>query len=948
MEAKTHIRQLRTIANSNNIQSHFMITGLLKRIILLTAAVASITVGYAMPHNIAHSAKVTASSCRDAHTLASNAVDGKIRILNKGEWVSKSAMTFWGEIDYPWIQLDWDNRVTINKVILYDRPELNTHIAGGVLKFSDGTSVLVNQIPDDGSPKVVEFSPRHTDFVRFEVTDADGIHVGLSEIEVYPAPDDYKDYVSWVDPYIETARGRYFFFITGNQPFGMIGAAPLTRNKNQYGGGYNFNSTNILGFPQLHCWMLSGLTIMPTANGIDPTLGEQGWLSGFSHDGEVAQPGYHRLYLDRYHTWVEQTATDRVGFYRFTYTREMPAEVLINLGGYTGTSTMVNAHAQRNGDNEICGYFDTRGRLWGGPDVVRIYFVVQLDKVAEHIDSWADGIYEPGKNTVAASKRSTRREASGWSYEDAPTAGLKVKFDVQPGDQIQLKTSVSFVNVENARLNMSAECSHWDFDAVRKQSQTEWNEWLGRIDVDGGSDNQKIKFYTDLWHTLLGRHKIDDINGEYPDYTQGERQGPHTINAQFKKRQLPLNNDGTARHHMYNSDAFWLTQWNLNTLWGLAYPEVLDDFAASLIQYSLNGKLLPRGPNVGGYSYIMSGCPATSLITSAYQCGITKKWDIATGYKQMKLNHEKGGMLALDMDHELDFYKKYGYCPDNAGYTIQWAFEDWAIGQMALKLNRRKDYNYFNRRASGWTNTFNHELKMIMPRRKNREWLHTDLFSGWGWIESNAWQATFGVSHDIPRLAELMGGNDTLCSKLNHAFIQSASSDFVYGYGKGYVSYANQPGLSNAHVFSHAGKPWLTQYWVRRVKEQAYGSVTPDLGYGGHDEDQGQMGCVSALMAIGLFSIDGCSAAHPSYEITSPVFNRITIKLNPDYYKGKEFTITTVNNSSDNCYIKEARLNGQNYNSYKIPQSKVTEGGTLELILDSVPNQSWGISSKDK
>lgn len=192
MEAKTHIRQLRTIANSNNIQSHFMITGLLKRIILLTAAVASITVGYAMPHNIAHSAKVTASSCRDAHTLASNAVDGKIRILNKGEWVSKSAMTFWGEIDYPWIQLDWDNRVTINKVILYDRPVLNTHIAGGVLKFSDGTSVLVNQIPDDGSPKVVEFSPRHTDFVRFEVTDADGIHVGLSEIEVYPAPDDYN------------------------------------------------------------------------------------------------------------------------------------------------------------------------------------------------------------------------------------------------------------------------------------------------------------------------------------------------------------------------------------------------------------------------------------------------------------------------------------------------------------------------------------------------------------------------------------------------------------------------------------------------------------------------------------------------------------------------------------------------------------------------------------
>lgn len=146
-------------------------------------------------------------------------------------------MTFWGQIDYPWIQLDWETPVCINKVILYDRPEKETHIAGGTLHFSDGSSINVCQIPNDGAPKVIEFPARKTQWMRFEVTDGDGENLGLSEIEVFPAPEDYSDYVSWVDPYIESARGRYFFFITGNQPFGMIGAAPLPRNKINMEGG---------------------------------------------------------------------------------------------------------------------------------------------------------------------------------------------------------------------------------------------------------------------------------------------------------------------------------------------------------------------------------------------------------------------------------------------------------------------------------------------------------------------------------------------------------------------------------------------------------------------------------------------------------------------------------------------------------------------------------------
>jgi predicted alpha-1,2-mannosidase len=395
---------------------------------------------------------------------------------------------------------------------------------------------------------------------------------------------------------------------------------------------------------------------------------------------------------------------------------------------------------------------------------------------------------------------------------------------------------------------------------------------------------------------------------------------------------------------MYNFDALWLTQWNLNTLWGIAYPSVLDDFAASLIEYDINGGLLPRGPCAGGYSYIMTGCPATSLITSAYQKNVSRKWSPLVGYNAMKRNHAKGGMLALDMDKELDFYIENGYCPDNAGLTIQWTFEDWALAEMASKMGKEKDYSYFHKRAMGWPNSFNRDLKLILPKKEDGSWLHTNPLSGNGYIEANAWQATFGLSHDISGLTELMGGSDSICSMLNYAFEQSASADFVYGYGGGYISYANQPGCSNAHVFAHAGKPWLTQYWVRRVKEQAHGAITPDKGYGGHDEDQGQMGGISTLMAIGLFSLDGGSNREPVYDITSPVFDEVTIKLDQAYYKGRQFKIKTYNNSKENCYIQRARLNGNEYNAYQISHTSFTEGGILELWLGNTPNKEWGVS----
>ena len=185
-----------------------------------------------------------------------------------------------------------------------------------------------------------------------------------------------------------------------------------------------------------------------------------------------------------------------------------------------------------------------------------------------------------------------------------------------------------------------------------------------------------------------------------------------------------------------------------------------------------------------------------------------------------------------------------------------------------------------------------------------------------------------------------MGGNDSLCKNLNYAFEKAAPQ-----FAGVYVNYSNQPGCSNAHVFNYAGKPWLSQYWVRRVKEQTFGGTTPDNGYGGSDEDQGQMGGISALMAIGLFSVTGTASLNPVYEITSPVFDQITIKLDKSYYKGEKFVIKTYDNSEENCYIQKACLNGRSLNQFWFSHSDFIKGGLLELWLGNKPNPNWGIGT---
>ena len=874
---------------------------------------------WAAPGNIAQKAKVTSSGSLSEAFDANNVTDGRVMWENTGEWACKGHVTSWGEMYLPWVRLDWDEDVIVNRVVVYDRPSMEEHLSGGTLLFSDGSRLSVTAIPNDGSPKELVFEPKTIRWIRFDATDGNGKNIGLSEIEVFPYEPEEGDFTNWVDPLIETTRGRWFYCTPGGRPMGMVAAHAFNRVKNQGGGGYNYNFPYILGFSQINDWMISGLNIMPIEGEVNPLLGMEGWKSSFSHESETIHPGYHKLFLDRYKTWVEYTATDRVALYRLSYAPGSRPGLLVDAGSVLGSCTMRDAVLNKVDEHTVEGHFMTTDRFWGGPDEIGLYFVLKSDAPITDAESWTAKWREPDPWIVTGDG-----------------AGMLLRFDK---DVVNVKIAMSYTSVENARENLAAEAPGWDFDAVAKESEAIWNEAFGKIEVSGGTHEQKVKFYTDLWHVLLGRHKINDVNGFYPDYTYGEYVNNRT-SAPMRVLRLPLNEDGTPVHNMYGFDSLWLSQWNLNTLWGLAWPEILDDFSACLVQYAANGGLLPRGACAGGYSFIMTGCPASNMITSTFLKGILTKTDPEEAFQAVKRNHLPGGMMSFDSSSNLEFYIENGWCPENAGKTLEWAFQDWGLSRMAKKLGHEDDAREFERRSHGWTALFDPEECLVFPKDKDGNWVHKEPLNGRGWVESNAWQATWSVSHDIGTLVKLMGGKDRFCDKLNEAFEKSKDFDFVYAYSSGYVSYANQPGCSNAHVFSHAGKPWMTQYWVRRVNEQAYGGTTPDLGYGGHDEDQGQMGGISALMSIGLFSVTGTETDTPCYDITSPVFDKVVIHLNQDYYPGKEFTIKVKGNPD--CYIQNARLNGRNWKWSQFSHEEFAKGGVLELTLGPKPATSWG------
>ena len=755
-----------------------------------------------------------------------------------------------------------------------------------------------------------------------------------------------ENYIDKVNPFVDSHRSRWFFFDSASLPFGMVSLSPDTGTANSWGSGYLYDSLHVRCFSHIHNWQMSGVAVMPTTGEFKGHQGMDAYRSAFTHEGEIAKPGYHKIRLDDYGITAELTSTNRVGFHRYTFPESADSYILFDAGAYLAHGPATFSEVWQVDDRTVAGW-SMMGGTRRRPKDFPVYFWIELSKPVAETVFWREG-----------KVRSTRTPRI--SGKDA---GMAVKFATKADEEVLMKVAISYTSVDNARKNLVAELPGWDFDATRQAAFDEWNEKLGRIDVEGGTYEQQVKLYTDLWHALLGRHIVSDADGHYMDLT-----GPAPI-----IRQVPLNADGKPAYNIHNFDAWWGSHWSLDILWSMVYPEVMDEFCLTMLDYYRNGGLIPRGPSAGNYTYVMIGDPAVSFFATAYNKGI-HGYDAELAYEGLRKNAFQGGIrdhsgydhLAGSTSGGMRYYETIGYVPEGrtgltgshntgASMTLEYAYQDWCLSQLALGMGKMDDYEFFLKRSKNYRNVWDPSVGFMNGRYADGTFLPDfdplELTEKDGFCESNSAVYTHFVPHDIPGLAELFGGRKEYVRRLDEQFRLSEPNGFFRSSDPAlkqynWTDYGNQPGTGMAHIFNRAGAPWLSQKWVRKVKA-AYGDITP---YGGYrdDEDQGQMGALGVLMAIGLFEEDGGCSTKPRYEITSPLFDRITIRLNPDYYPGEKFEIITRNNSEKNMYIRKATLNGKPWNDCAFPHADFIQGGQLILDMGSRPNKQWGIHTFDK
>jgi predicted alpha-1,2-mannosidase len=731
-----------------------------------------------------------------------------------------------------------------------------------------------------------------------------------------------KEAVDYVDPFLGTSSSRWMLFPGPSMPFGMVKLSPDNTDQWTMDAGYEYDISSISGFGHVHSWMMGSFLCMPTTGNtliVPGTIGnpDEGYRSRFSHDNETASPGYYSVILDDYGIKAELTATTRGGFQRYTFPKTDAAHILFDLQvPEEGQPEIINASVKKIANNEIAGTID---RIAGWNEYT-LHFVARFNRPFNTMDGWTDA--------------GIKRDIEEILIHENMDIGAVLNFSTQNDQVVLMKTGISYVSVDQARLNMEKEMDQfgWEFDAVHENARTSWSHLLNKIRVEGGTEEEKIKFYTNLYRSYSARTIFSDVNGLYVDMCEDVQQ---------------LDDPDSP---VYGCDAFWNTFWNLNQLWSLVNPDIAEKWVNSLLEIYDRGGWLSKGPGGIEYSSIMVASHEISLIVNAWQKGL-RNFDEKKAYRAMKeiqmtppRAHECGGYVG---NRNLMSYIKKGFVPANEGpvsNTLEYAYDDWCVAQMAKSLGKEDDYVYFMNRSQNYRNVFDRGSGYMRPKEDGGPWYQEfepvvkaigkeDNFGGKDYIEGNAWQYSWFVPHDIPGLIELMGVEE-FNKRLDTGF-EDSKPLFV----SQFVNHSNQPNMQAAWLFNYSGKPWLTQKWVREILENYYGTGAVD-GYPG-DEDQGQMGAWYVMSAMGLFEMDGGASVNPVYEIASPIFEKVTIQLDEDYYDGKEFIIEAKNTSAVNRYIQSATLNGAPLNSYWFYHSELVKGGRLVLQMGPEPNKSW-------
>lgn len=709
----------------------------------------------------------------------------------------------------------------------------------------------------------------------------------------------------YVNPFIGT--GAIDGGLSGNNypgatsPFGMIQLSPDTSEAPNWGdaSGYDYNRNTIFGFSHTR---LSGtgasdlidITLMPTSSGRTS--------SAFTHDEEKARPGYYQVMLKDEGINAELTTTQRNGIHRYQYPAGKDAEIILDMDHSADKGSwgrrIINSQIRILNDHAVEGY----RIITGWAKLRKIYFYMEFSSPI---------------------LTSTLRDGGRVHENTAVINGTNLhgcfRFGQLNGKPLTCKVALSSVSMENARQNMEQEAPHWDFDRYVAAADADWEKQLGKIEVKG-TEVQKEIFYTALYHTMIQPNTMSDVNGEY-------------MAADYTTRKVANN----ETH--YTTFSLWDTFRASHPLYTLLEPERVTDFVKSMIrQYEYYG-YLPIWQLWGQDNYCMIGNHSIPVITDAILKGIPGI-DVEKAYEAVY-----NSSVTSHPNSPFEVWEKYGFMPENiqtqsVSITLEQAFDDWCVAQLAAKLNKDADYQRFHKRSEYYRNLFHPKTKFFQSKNDKGEWIEPfDPYQyggngGYPFTEGNAWQYFWYVPHNIQALMELTGGTKAFEQKLDTFFTSTYKSEQMNHNASGFVgqyAHGNEPSHHVAYLYNFAGQPWKTQKYVSHILNTLYNNTSS--GYAGND-DCGQMSAWYVFSAMGFYPVN---PADGRYIIGSPLLDECTLKLAGN----KEFRIRTIRKSPEDIYIQSVTLNGKKHKDFFITHQDIMNGGTMVFKMGKKPS-GWG------
>lgn len=691
-------------------------------------------------------------------------------------------------------------------------------------------------------------------------------------------------------------------------PFNVMGSPDNKRDKDDgwWSTPYSFDNSYFTGFAHVNlsgvgCPDMGSLLLMPTTGKLTVDYKEY----GSRYKDEKATPGYYSNVLTKYGVKTEVSASPRVGISRFTFPKG-ESHILLNLG--EGLTNETGATLRRVNDREVEGSKLLGTFCYNPQAVFPIYFVMRVNKVPKNTGYWKKQRPMTGTEAEWDHYSGKYKLYTKYSKElSGDDVGAYFSFDTEEGETVEVQMGVSFVSIANARLNLETEQPSVDFDAVHKAARFQWNEDLSRIKVEGGTHDQKVVFYTGLYHVLIHPNILQDVNGQYPMMESGEI--------------------GTTNRNRYTVFSLWDTYRNVHQLMTLVYPERQMDMLHTMIDMYKEHGWLPKWELYGHETLTMEGDPSIPVLVDSWMRGL-RDFDVETAYEAMRKGAVTPGSQNL-LRPDNDDYMQKGYVPlrekyDNSvSHALEYYLADWNLSQFAQALGKTEDAKLFHQRSMGYKNYYSKEYGTFRPILPDGTFYSpfnplqgANFESNPGFHEGNAWNYTFYVPHDVEGLAKLMGGSTNFVNKLQNVF------------DKGYFDVANEPDIAYPHLFSHfKGEEWRTQKEVKAILEKHF--TNKPGGLPGNDDT----GTLSAWAVFNMMGFYPDCPGRPDYTITTPVFDKITIRLNPAFYKSDQVVIEIVRSTTGASYIESVKIDNKPLKGYRLTHEALTGAESITFKL---------------